>query len=188
MTERPQGQVCLVEVLVPGDAVPWANRPGDARDRPIPPRSGIVPLGSAGTLVGPSLNVPTETRMVTAVRFLASKSASTHMGGSRLSSVAGLPFCSPQLFTSHLIGAPPPSFLRKNSRVTFGKLRSNDDTIRLCARRIAAFTVLLVDDGCAHKQTVSRTQKPRMICRMPLLDTSRLREAHTFGEATRDSR
>ncbi len=122
-----------------------------------------------------------------AVRFLASKSASTHMGGSRLSSVAGLPLCSPQSFTSHLIGAPSPSFLRKNSRLTFGKLRSNDDTIRLFARRIAAFSVLLIDDGCAHKQTVSsRTQRLRIICRMPLLDTSRLREAHVFEVTTLD--
>jgi hypothetical protein len=134
---------------------------------------------------GPPLSVPTETRTVTAVRFLASKSASTHMGGSRLSSVAGFPFCSPHSFTSHLIGAPPPSFFRKNSRLTFGKLRSNDDTIRLFARRIAAFSVLLVDDGCGHKQTVSsRTQRLRIICRMPLLDTSRLREAHALEVTT----
>lgn len=32
----------------------------------------------------------------------------------------------------------------------------------------------------------SKTQRPRIICRMPLLDTSRLREAHTFEVTTGD--
>ena len=55
-------------------------------------------------------------------------------------------------------------------------------TIRLFARRIAAFTILLVEDGCAHKQAVSsRTQRPRVIWRMPLLDTSRLKRSGRFG-------
>jgi len=74
---------------------------------------------------------------------------------------------------------------RKNSRLTLGRLRSNDDTIRLFARRIAAFSVLLVDDGCAQKQTVSsRTQRLRIICRMLLLDTSRLSSIATVGRAS----
>src|ERR1700722_20023874 len=96
--------------------------PRRRKGRQIPLRSVIVTLMSAGTPDGPPLNVPKEMRTDTAVWFLVSKSASTHMGGSRLLSFAGFPFCCPQLFTSHLMAAPSPSFFRKNSRLTLGKL------------------------------------------------------------------
>jgi hypothetical protein len=38
---------------------------------------------------------------------------------------------------------------------------------------MAAFPVLLADDVCAHRQAAKSTHhKPRIVCRMPLLDTT----------------
>jgi CubicO group peptidase (beta-lactamase class C family) len=48
-----------------------------------------------------------------------------------------MPACLPQSLACHRIGTPSPSLLRKNSRLTFGRLPSNDDTATLCTRRMA---------------------------------------------------
>lgn len=150
----------------------FGRSPSRRREWLLPPWLFTVTLKTAGVPDGPLFKVPTDTQTVTAVWSFA-KSASTQMGGSPARSVGGLPACSTQLFTSHWIGAPPLSYFRKNSRLTFGKLLSSDDTRVFLARCMVAFSVLSEDCGFARRQLASnRKQKLGIIHRIYILDTA----------------
>lgn len=70
------------------------------------------------------------------------------------------------------MGAPPASYFRKNSRLTFGKLLSNEDTSAFFARRMAAVSALLRDCASENTETISRKHRLSIFRRMQILDTT----------------
>jgi len=77
------------------------------------------------------------------------------------------PVCSPQSLTCQVMGTPSPSLCKKNSRLTLGKLRSNDETSIFFTRWIATFSLLLADGPCA---TMQELESQRLFQSMQTMD------------------
>lgn len=88
---------------------------------------------------------------------LRSTSASTQVVESRWRSVTRFRCSWSQLLIRHLIGAPSPSYFKKNSNVTFGKSRSRDETCKVFTRSMVAFSVLLLYGCCAQTEQLQST-------------------------------
>jgi len=118
------------------------------------------------------LGVPRETTTAAERFSLRSISAFTQTPGSHLGSAIGFRLSWSQLLIRHLIGAPSPSYCKKNSSVTFGKSRSSNEACKLFTRSMGASSSLFVYECCAHsEQLKSTSMRLEILVSISLLDT-----------------